>query len=248
MLSLFRREVAVLPPPQSLLVGDRTVPVVIARHPRARRLTLRADAIGGVVRITLPARARLGEALGLLETHRGWIAARVARWPHPLPLEPGARLPFDDGWLQLDWAAAHPRGVVRDGMRLQLGGAAATVPGRTLRWLRAEALAALEPSTRALAAQLGRPLAQVVVRDPAGRWGSCVAGPSPRIAYSWRLILAPGWVRHSVVAHEAAHLVHANHGAAFWRLAAELNGGDPAPARAWLATHGASLHWVGRRG
>ena len=82
------------------------------------------------------------------------------------------------------------------------------------------------------------------MRDPAARWGSCA--PGGRIAYSWRLILAPPEVRRSVVAHEVAHLVHPNHGAAFWRLAADLNGGDPLPQRRWLARHHATLHAIGR--
>lgn len=244
MLSLFRRFDPALP--AELTIGTRVVPLVVVRQPRARRLLLRADAIGGVVRLTLPPRARLRDAQAFLDRHDGWLAQRVEHWPLPLRLVPGTPLPFDGGWLTLDWAPEHRRGVVRDGDRLLLGGPAATVAGRTLRWLRAAALAELEPATQALAAQIERPLQQVTVRDPAARWGSCGAKP-PRIAYSWRLILAPDWVRHSVVAHEVAHLVHANHGSAFWQLAAELNGGDPGPARAWLKAHGPALHWVGRQ-
>ena len=243
MLSLFRRTDPVLP--SQLVIGARTVPLVVVRQPRARRLLLRADAAGGVIRLTLPPSAKLSEARTFLDRHDGWLAQRVACWPLPLPLGPGAQLPFDGGWLTLDWAAGRAPGAVRDGDRLMLGGGAATVAGRTLRWLRAAALSELEPATRALAAEIGRPLTQVAVRDPAARWGSCGAMP-PRIAYSWRLILTPGWVRHSVVAHEVAHLIHANHGSGFWRLAGELNRGDPAPARAWLKAHGAALHWIGR--
>ncbi len=84
----------------------------------------------------------------------------------------------------------------------------------------------------------------VGVGDPATRWGSCAT--TGAIRYSWRLILAPPAVRQSVVAHEVAHLVHPNHGPAFWALAAELTAGDLTAARAWLKAHGAALHWIGR--
>lgn len=243
MLSLFRRADTALP--AELVVGARTVPLIVVRQPRARRLLLRADAIAGSVRLTLPPRAKLRDAQAFLDQHDDWLAQRVKHWPLPLQLVPGARVPFDGGWLMLDWQASRARGVARDGDRLLLGGSAATVAGRTLRWLRAAALSELEPATHTLAAAIARPLDRVTVRDPGARWGSCGARP-PRIAYSWRLILAPGWVRHSVVAHEVAHLVHANHGSGFWQLAAELNGGDPGLARAWLKAHGPALHWVGR--
>ncbi len=243
--SAFRTRVAsgAKAPPASLDIAGRTVPVIVVRSPRARRVTLRADSVGGVVRVSLPSRAPLAEVGRAVATHRDWIAARVARWPAPVALVPGATIPFDGGTLTLDWDPARPRGVVRDGARLVLGGAAATVSGRTLRWLRAAALADLAPATMALAASIGRS-ATVSVRDPRSRWGSCA--PSGAIAYSWRLILAPPAVRQSVVAHEVAHLLHPNHGRDFWAQAAALTDGDLPAARAWLKAHGAALHWVGR--
>jgi predicted metal-dependent hydrolase len=223
--------------------AGRAIAVEIRRSPRARRLTLRADAVRGVIRVAVPPRARLAEAERFVAAHHGWIAARVGGWPVALPFAAGAAIPFDGGRLLLDWAADHPRGVRRDGDRLVLGGPPATVPGRTLRWLRAAALADLAPATAALAATLGR-TATVAVRDPASRWGSCSA--SGAITYSWRLILAPRSVRQSVVAHEVAHLIHPNHGRDFWRLAAALTTSDLAAARGWLKANGAALHWVGR--
>lgn len=223
--------------------AGREVPVEVVRSPRARRLTLRADAVRGVVRVALPPRVPLVEAERFVAAHHGWIAARVARWPLPLPFVDGQTIPFDGGALTLVWQAAGGRTVRRDGDRLLLGGPAATIAGRTERWLRAAALADLTAATTAVAERIGRP-ARVAVRDPAGRWGSCSAAGG--IAYSWRLILAPPSVRQSVVAHEVAHLVHPNHGAAFWRLAAELTDGDLPAARAWLKANGAALHWVGR--
>jgi predicted metal-dependent hydrolase len=85
-------------------------------------------------------------------------------------------------------------------------------------------------------------VSRVGVGDPLSRWGSCSA--SGAIRYSWRLILAPDWVRRATVAHEVAHRVHMNHGQAFHRLVEELLGVDPKPARLWLRRSGASLHRI----
>lgn len=224
--------------------AGREVAVEIVRSPRARRLTLRADVVRGVVRVALPPRGRLGDAEKFLAAHHGWIEARVAQWPVATPFASGTVIPFDGESLTIAWSPDHPRGVRRVGDRLIVGGPEATVPGRTLRWLRAAALADMAPATHAIAALIDRRVAKVAVRDPSGRWGSC--SNSGTIGYSWRLILAPAQVRQSVVAHEVAHLVHPNHGRDFWRLAADLTDGDLKAARGWLAANGAALHWVGR--
>ena len=106
------------------------------------------------------------------------------------------------------------------------------------------ALDLLARETAEFAAKAGVSVGKVAVGDAKGRWGSCAS--TGVIRYSWRLILAPGFVRRATVAHEVAHRVHMNHGAAFHALVARLLDDDPAPARAWLRTHGAALHWFGR--
>lgn len=228
--------------PASLSVGGRILPVVAERR-RTGGIRLRADAIQGAVRISLPMRGGISEAVQLLDGHREWLAAQVAGWPHPIAFAPDAVIPFDGGVLRLDWAARYPRQPYRSGDVLRIGGPLALLPGRTLRWLKAAALADVEAATLQLAAQVAGPVTQVRVGDPRARWGSCATGG--RIAYSWRLILAPAFVRRHVVAHEVAHLVHANHGADFHALLAQLDQGAAA-SRHWLRRHGAGLHWVGR--
>jgi predicted metal-dependent hydrolase len=230
--------------PPTLEIAGRSLPLVVERRSTARGVRLRADAVQGVIRLGLPARGGTTAALELLDSHRGWLAAQVARWPAPVPFAPGAAIPFDGGRLILDWAPGHPRTPQRDGDRLRIGGPPELLPGRTLRWLKAAALADMTPATHRYAAAVARPVTQVRIGDPRGRWGSCTSSAG-RIAYSWRLILAPAHVRHNVVAHEVAHLVHANHGPDFHALLRSLDPNGRA-ARAWLKAHGAGLHWVGR--
>lgn len=50
------------------------------------------------------------------------------------------------------------------------------------------------------------------------RWGSC-SPASGEIRISDRIAGFPAWVVDAVVVHELAHLVHADHSAAFWALA-----------------------------
>lgn len=229
--------------PATVEVAGRLVPVEAVRRAASRGIRLRADAVAGVVRLSLPMRGSSAEAARFLAAHTDWIAAQVGGWPAPLPFAADALIPFDGAPLRLHWSPGHSRNVVHDGDRLQLGGPVETVAPRTARWLKAQALADMARTTRTLAAAISRPVSNIAVRDPRGRWGSCASGG--RINYSWRLILAPAWVRGAVVAHEVAHLVHANHGPEFHALLAEL---EPraGESRRWLRANGAALHWVGR--
>ena len=229
-------------------VAGRELPLMIERRAAARGVRLRVDAVQGVIRLGLPARGGTAAAVQLLHDHRDWLGAQVAKWPVPQPFAPGAVIPFDGGTLTIEWSPDHVRTPQRVGNHLIIGGPRDLLAARTTRWLQAAALATLAPATHDHAAMVARPVTQVRIGDPRARWGSCVtpkAGAGGRIAYSWRLILAPPHVRTNVVAHEVAHLVHANHGADFHTLLARLNP-DSRAATAWLKTNGAGLHWVGR--
>jgi hypothetical protein len=133
--------------------------------------------------------------------------------------------------------------VVRDGERLLVGGPAEAVAGRVLRWLRQEARAMLAADTEHYARTAGVTVSRVGVGDPVSRWGSCSS--SGAIRYSWRLIMAPDFVRRATVAHEVAHRVHMDHSPRFHALVQELFGEDPRPARLWLRQNGAALHRIG---
>lgn len=216
----------------------------VVRHPRARRAKLVFDPVAGRARLVLPRRAALEPALIWAAGQAGWIAAQRARLPSPKPFVPGAVLPVADEPLALHWSPGPRRALRRDGGRLLAEGPPGTLARRTEAWLRRTALALMERETAEFAGLAGVTVWRVGVGDARRRWGSCAGDGAVR--YSWRLLLAPGWVRRATVAHEVAHRVHMHHGPAFHALVAELLGTDPAPARAWLRAHGAALHWFGR--
>jgi len=221
-----------------------TRPFEVVRHPTARRIRLSIDPASGAVRLVLPRRAALKPALAWAEGKAEWIAAQRATLPQPRPFAPGMVLGVADTPLTIAWEPGSRRRVEVAGDTLSLSGPLDTLPRRVEAWLKGQALALLTDETGDYAAKAGVTVAKVAIGDPRGRWGSCAHDGV--IRYSWRLILAPGWVRRATVAHEVAHRVHMNHGPAFHALVAHLYDADPTPARAWLRSHGAALHWIGR--
>jgi predicted metal-dependent hydrolase len=223
-----------------------TADLDVVRHARARRMRLSVDPASGRVRLTIPPRASLKQAMAWANDHRGWIDAQRAKLPQGRPFAPGAVLPVEGEEVTVDWSPDRSRTIMLVDGRLVCGGPIEGLSRRIESWLKRRALALLSEETAEFAAKAGVTISRVAVADPKGRWGSCAS--SGAIRYSWRLICAPPHVRRSTVAHEVAHRLHMDHSPAFHAAYRHLLGDDPAPARAWLRRHGATLHWVGRGG
>jgi len=219
--------------------------IEVVRNARSRRMRLSVDPRSGKVKLTLPPRASLKKAMDWAREHQGWIATQQAKMPEARPFEPGALIPIGDAEVEIVWPATGagrtPR-LISD--QLLCGGPREGLEKRIERWLRQAALDLLSEETAEYAERAGVIVTKVSIGDPRGRWGSCAS--SGQIRYSWRLLLAPSFVRRSTVAHEVAHRIHMNHSPAFHRVVAELYEGDPDRARAWLKRNGAGLHWYGR--
>ena len=219
------------------------LPLILKTSPRARTMRLRVDPRTGNVLLTVPRRVTARKALAWAETQRPWIEAQLARIEPATAIGPGALVPLYGLPHRIDWDPARPRRIEPGEGVLRVGGPEEGLEARVLRWLKGQARDLLDSETRMFAEKAGRPLTRVAVGDPLSRWGSCSS--SGTIRYSWRLILAPGFVRTATVAHEVAHLVHMNHSPAFHAKVAELLGEDPRPARLWLRRNGAGLHRIG---
>ena len=231
-------------PSEAASIGG--APVVIRVSPRARRLRLRIDPRTRAVTLTVPKRVSQRRALAWAAGHRAWIEAALADIPESTPFAPGGTVPLEGVPHRLDWDPARPRRIERGDGRLVAGGPSDGLERRLLRWLKAHARDVLDRETREFAAKAGVMASRVAVGDPVSRWGSCSSKGA--IRYSWRLILAPEFVRRATVAHEVAHLVHLNHGPDFHALVERLLGADPKAARAWLRREGAALHRIGPGG
>lgn len=231
----------------SIVKSDRLIggaAVELRPSSRAKRLRLKVDPRTRCVVLVVPRRLSVRRAWAWAEGHGDWIAQKLAELPPPTPVEAGALIPYRGEPHELAWSPESPRRVRVEGGRILIGGPAEGLNGRLLRWLRGQALALLREETADYAAKAGVMATKVGVGDPVSRWGSCSSRGA--IRYSWRLILAPDFVRRATVAHEVAHLVHLNHGPDFHALAEKLFEADPRPARDWLRRNGASLHAIGR--
>jgi predicted metal-dependent hydrolase len=106
-------------------------------------------------------------------------------------------------------------------------------------WLRPRARTAIEREIRRHAVALNVRPDAVSIRDQRTRWGS--ASRQGRLAFSWRLILAPPDALETVVVHELAHLRVFGHGPTFWALVATRRP-DHKLWRKWLRDHSTELH------
>lgn len=220
--------------------------IIVRRSARARLLRLRIDPRKRAVILTVPGRMPERKALEWARGHSDWIEKTLAGIPPAAAIAHGSIVPLYGVPHRLEWSEDRPRTARVEEDRIVIGGPAETIEARLLRWLAQHARGVLERETREFAAKAGVGVVRIGIGDPTSRWGSC--SESGTIRYSWRLILAPDWVRRATVAHEVAHRVHMNHGPDFHALVAELLEDDPAPARLWLRRNGAALHRFGRSG
>ena len=210
--------------------------------PTARRVSLRVDAALGVVLLVVPKRVSLVRAAAFAEKNRAWIGRKLASLPPSVAFADGVEVPLG-GVPHVVRHRPGMRGTVWiEGREIHVAGAAEHLARRLTDWLKAEARRRIQALVDHYAEAVGKRPTRVTLRDTTTRWGSCT--PTGRLAFCWRLILAPVDVMDYVVAHEMAHLVELNHGPRFWRLVARLVPDIDHPRR-WLGDHGIRLHRYG---
>ena len=228
------------PEAPAIELDGQSLPIVIRRHPTARRMVLRLAADGSEVRVTLPRWGQTAQAIAFARLQTGWLAEQLARKPRPQPPGNGAILHYRGQPLRVLWDGKAPRRPVARDAVLHIGGPEQALARRLQNWLQAEALHLL---TQDLAHYCNRaevsapPLRLSHARQ---RWGSCSSNGTIRI--NWRLVQAPDAVRRSVVAHEVAHLLHFDHSPAFHETLARLFEDNLSEANLWLKREGPGLY------
>lgn len=222
-----------------VLPGPPPVEVHLRRVARARRFSLRVSRLDGKVTLSLPARAREGEALAFLRGQEGWLRQTLDAMPESSlrPVGFGSVIPVEGRLLTL--APSSGRMVRVEGDALLVPGDPGRVGPRLAGWLKALARDRLAEASTRYADQVGRSYSSLAFRDTRSRWGSC--SREGRLMYSWRLIMAPPPVLDYVAAHEVAHLVEMNHSPAYWAVVDRICPGWRVQ-RAWLHAEGQTLH------
>jgi predicted metal-dependent hydrolase len=221
-----------------LKLKGREVPLTVRRNPRARRLTLRLDQASGAAHLSLPRGVALAEGLDFARSRTDWILKQLESLPPHVPFAEGARIPYLGELHEIRSAPWARRGVWREAGCIWVSGFAEHLSRRVADHLRQAARRQLSGRARIKAADIGRRVSRVSIRDTRSRWGSCSS--DGELNFSWRLILAPEAVLDYVVAHEVAHLVHLNHGPRFWTLVDTLTAEVDGPRR-WLRENGGTL-------
>jgi predicted metal-dependent hydrolase len=229
-------------------IEGEAVPVRIRRTSQARRISMRADVVKREIRITMPVYAPTSAAMDFVAQKTQWIAARLHSGPAVAPLGSGGTVAFEGEPHLIVWNASASRTVRSmegmDGRELHLGGPEDMVEGRILRWLKNEARHVFAEDIAHYCRLADEHPPRLSLGDPRSRWGSCSSRGT--ISLSWRLIMAPAYVRRSVIAHEVAHIRHMDHSPAFYAWFEELFEGDRKAADRWLKMHGTGLQRVGR--
>src|SRR5262245_35844675 len=220
--------------PRAVAVGDRTFPVNVRRHPRARRYVIRLTS-GGEVRLTVPRGASIAGGLAFAARQHAWILREWQRLEdHAAAWDTGTEVWYRGEPARL---AVTENEVVLAGHRVRRPHATG-VRQTVEKYLREMAEVELPARLSVLVAERRLSAPRVTVRNQRSRWGSC----STRgvIALNWRLIQMPPSVADYIMLHELAHRRQPNHSTRFWR---EVESLCPSwrESEKWLRRYGKDL-------
>ena len=230
---------------RQLDLGDISAPLCIRINRRARRMILSVDAVHGQVRVTIPKRSLIDEAIVFAKERREWILAQLGQEQRAIAFGENSVVPYlDEGHTIIREGGPRNRIRIEPGTppSLIVGGEQAHINRRVVDWLKKQARATLTNRVDHHCVRLNVKRSGIKIRDTRTRWGSCSS--QGVLSFSWRLILAPPCILDYVAAHECSHLVHMNHSPAFWRLLASLDV-DARHATNWFDEHGAGLFRYG---
>ena len=226
-----------------LTIGDtvESLPVIIRKHPKSKRMVIRYQAIQHHVALTLPRYVTIKQGLHFVSEKREWIAEQIQNQPRHVPFMDGQIIPVLGKKYMLQHVAG--RGVVHiEEDCIIVPGDIEFMARRVSEWLKRLARDNISAIAHKNAEMIGKSVKKISLRDTSSRWGSC--SHNGNLSFSWRLVFAPQEILYYVTCHEVAHLKHHDHSPAFWTLVHTLFP-DYENARQWLRSNGGELYMYG---
>ncbi len=221
----------------SIVVGQKNVPLLFVENHRARRYVLRVRP-DGTARVTIPRRGSCGAAREFAEKNVEWIDRQLQRFT-ARPIEDrawriGSRILFRGELVTIAHGPDGKTSIVFADQSVKVGQIDQDCRSAIEHHLRR--LAAVELPSRVFHyAQLnGLKVQRVSVRNQKSRWGSCSRRGT--VSLNWRLIQAPQFVADYIILHEIMHLRQMNHSPKFWREVESVCPGFREAER-WLKAH-----------
>lgn len=228
---------------RALQIAGRLLPLVIREHATANRMTLRIEAGGRGVRLTIPRGLKSREVDAFLARHEEWLQVKLAKFEADQAIRPGMMLPLRGNPHRIVHTGSL-RGLTETGLEngelvIRVSGLEDHLARRLSAFLKKEARYDMERLAGYHAATIGKAIRSITLKDTRSRWGSCTWDGN--LSFSWRIVMAPDFVIDYLAAHEVAHLKEMNHGPGFWSLCKSLCPRTE-EARRWLKAHGSQLH------
>ena len=191
----------------------------------------------GGIRVIVPKRSSIRQAMAFVETKIDWIVrakARIeARENQYTIFTPETIFSTQSRQLQLiPWKSEQFRAQLsKDTLKIfypqdveiRSGKVQETIREHIINTLRKEAKEYLPQRTKQLAAEYGFSFCGVTVKNVSSRWGSCSA--TDHINLNIHLVRLPEHLSDYVILHELTHTVHKNHGNLFWQSLDSITGG-----------------------
>jgi len=233
--------------PRLVTLQGVRVPYVLKRSRKRRRIAFVVDETGLSVRA--PWNAQLHAIESALHATARWILRKIDEWSRRAPApqrawRSGECIDYLGQPVTLEIVEDRllPITELSEDRVLRVGvppaSSARQVRSAVVTWYRRHARRHFPERVSHYVTTLGVEHPRVLVSDASTRWGSCNARREVRL--NWRLMQAAPHLIDYVVAHEVAHLVHHDHGPAFWRLVDRLTP-HRTHAQAWLRRHGGGL-------
>lgn len=230
-----------------LKIGTTTVPLVVKKNARAKRLRITVGSRG--VTVVAPKYLPDPEIKAFVNEKKEWIYTRVKEFRLlKEELFAGGKIFYLKGKKYFLEVRHHNSGqlivlVEDDKLVVYLPGTrknmAPNYEKKLKEWYRQLAKDTIAARLSYFSNKIDVQYNSFTIKDQKTRWGSCSG--KKNLNFSWRLIMAPPEVLDYVIVHELCHLVHLNHSPAFWHLVKSYLP-DYAKSKSWLADNGIKLH------